>query len=275
MTDQPYLGFLDGRRIPQLGLGVWQAPADQTADLVLAAIEAGYRGFDTAKAYGNEAGVGEGVRRSGLPRDDLFVTTKLFTSDHGFDEALKAFDDSLGRLGLDHVDLYLIHWPAPAQNKYLESWKALVRLMQDGRARSIGVSNFQPTHLERIIGETGVAPVLNQVELHPKFQQKTLREVHGRLGIVTECWSPLGHGRLLGDPVIGRIAARNDRSPAQVMLRWHIENGLRPIPKSANPRRIAENFDIFDFHLSGEDEADFAALDDPAGRQGPDPDRFG
>lgn len=275
MPDQPYLPFHDGRRIPQVGLGVWQAPADTTDQVVRTAVAAGYRGFDTAAAYGNEAGVGEGVRTCGLPREELFVTTKLFRADAGYDTALRAFDTSMGRLGLDYLDLYLIHWPEPTKNRYVESWQALVRLQREGRVRSIGVSNFLPEHLRRIAGESGMWPVLNQVELHPRFQQTTLRALHAEHGVVTECWSPLGHGVLLADPVIGEIASRHGRTPAQVILRWHVQSGLRPIPKSVTPSRIAENLTVFDFALSPEDMADIGGLDSPKGRLGPDPAAFG
>lgn len=275
MAAQTTVTLNDGKAMPQVGLGVWQAPADVTAEVVRTALDAGYRSVDTAAAYRNEQAVGEGVRASGLPREQVFVTTKLWNDHQGFDATLKAFDDSLRRLGLDRVDLYLIHWPAPKQGKYLESWKALVRLREEGRATSIGVSNFQPEHLERIIGETGVAPAVNQIELHPKFQQRTLRAFHQRHGIATESWSPLGQGGLLSEPTIARIAARHGKTPAQAIVRWHIDCGLVVIPKSVHAERIRQNFDVFDFKLDDDDMTAIAALDDPAGRIGPDPLKFG
>ena len=275
VATQPSITLNDGRAMPQLGLGVWQAPADTTAEVVRTAIAAGYRAIDTAAVYRNEKGVGEGLRACGLARDEVFITTKLWNDSQGSDAALKAFDASLGRLGLDCVDLYLIHWPAPQQDRYVEAWRALVRLREDGRARSIGVSNFSIAHLERIIGETGVSPAVNQIELHPRWQQAELRAAHQRLGIATTSWSPLGQGQLLSDPVVGRIAAKHGKSPAQAIIRWHLDLGLIVIPKSVTPARIAQNFDVFDFKLDAEDLAAMAALDDPKGRIGPDPATFG
>lgn len=270
----PSLTLGDGQSMPQVGLGVWQTPAEATAGVVGTAIAAGYRSIDTAAAYGNERGVGEAVRGCGVAREDLFVTTKLRSREHGYDEALRAFDASLARLGLDYVDLFLIHWPAPRQGRYIDAWRALTRLQEEGRARSIGVSNFMVEHLRRIIGETGVIPVVNQIELHPKFQQTDLRAFHAGQGIVTESWSPLGQGALLKHPEIARIAARHGKTPAQAIIRWHIEQRLVVIPKSARAERIAENFEVFDFRLDDEDMAAFAALDDPMGRMGPDPVSF-
>lgn len=275
MPAQPMMDLNDGRSMPQLGLGTWRAAAGEAAAIVRAAIAAGYRLIDTASMYGNEPGVGEGVRGSGVAREELFVTTKLASAAHGHDAALKAFDESAKRLGLERVDLYLIHWPAPRQGLYLEAWKALVRLQAEGRVTSIGVSNFTAEHLRRVIGETGVTPAVNQVELHPRFQQRELRELHGELGIVTESWSPLGQGGLLADPTVKRIAAKHGKTPAQTILRWHLDCGLVAIPKSSNSGRIAENFDVFDFYLDGEDMAAMAGLDDPRGRIGPHPDTFG
>ena len=272
---QPSVTLNDGRAMPQLGLGVWQAPADTTAEVVRTAIDAGYRAIDTAAAYRNERGVGDGLRASGVERDAVFITTKLWNDGQGYDSALKAFDASLGRLGLDSVDLYLIHWPAPTQDLYSEAWRALVRLREEGRARSIGVSNFGVPHLERIIGETGVTPAVNQIELHPRWQQAELRGANHRLGIFTTSWSPLGRGQLLSDPVVGEIAAKHGKSPAQAIIRWHLDLGLTVIPKSVTPSRIAQNFDVFDFQLDAEDLAAMAALDDSDGRIGPDPAAFG
>jgi 2,5-diketo-D-gluconate reductase A len=275
MAEQILVTLNDGRSMPQVGLGVWQSPADVTAEVVRTAIAAGYRSIDTAAIYRNEPGVGEGVSAAGVAREQLFVTTKLWNDDQGADSALKAFDASLKRLNMDYVDLYLIHWPAPRQDRYAESWKALVRLREEGRARSIGVSNFAPEHLERIIGETGVTPALNQIELHPRFQQTKLRAFHHAHGIVTESWSPLGQGSLLSHPTLVRIAAKHGKTPAQAIIRWHIDSGLVVIPKSVHAQRIAQNFDVFDFKLDGEDMADIAKLDDPKGRIGPDPLAFG
>lgn len=263
----------DGRAMPRLGFGVYQVEDARAPEVVGAAIRAGYRSIDTAAIYHNEVGVGRAVRESGLPRADFFVTTKLWNDRH--DAARPALDESLDRLGLDHVDLYLIHWPCPGQGRFVEAWKELVALREAGRARSIGVSNFTPEHLERIIGETGVVPAVNQIELHPRFQQAALRAVHGRHGIVTESWSPLGRGQGLADPVLAAIAKAHGRSPAQVVLRWQLQAGLVAIPKTATPARIAENIAVFDFALSAEEMARIAGLDRADGRTGPDPDSFG
>lgn len=273
MSEQPTLAMNDGRSIPQLGLGVFQTPQDQAASVVQTALQVGYRSVDTAAIYGNERGVGEGVQAAGVPRGELFITTKLWNDKQGYDEALTAFDRSLQRLGLDYVDLYLIHWPAPKKDRYVDAWRALVRLREEGRAKSVGVSNFQPDHLARIIDATGVTPAVNQIELHPHFQQHKLRAVHAELGIATESWSPLGQGRLLSDPVIATIAAKHGRSPAQVIIRWHLNSGLVVIPKSVTPSRIEANFDVFGFTLDGEDLARIGALDSADGRIGPDPDK--
>lgn len=275
MTAQTFLKLNDGRLMPQVGLGVWQSPADTTADTVATAIGAGYLAIDTASAYRNEPGVGEGVRRSGVARDKLFITTKLWNENQGYDAALTAFDKSLERLGLDHVDLYLIHWPAPAQDLYVDSWKALVRLREEGRAKSIGVSNFNIPHLERVIGETGVTPAANQIELHPRFQQPELRAFHAETGIVTTSWSPLGQGKLLEDPVIAGIAAKHGKTPAQVIIRWHVDLGLTVIPKSVTPARIVSNLDVFGFALDSADLAALEGLHAADGRIGPDPAKFG
>ena len=271
MNNQQLLALRDGNTIPQLGLGVFQTPPDLTASVVKIALATGYRHVDTAAIYVNEAGVGEGLRTSELVREDVFVTTKLWNADQGFDGALKAFDHSAKRLGLDYLDLYLIHWPSPRRDLYVQSWRALARLKEEGRVRSIGVSNFSADHLKRIIDETGVTPVLNQIELHPHFQQRALIETHKQLGIATESWSPLGQGKALADPVIGAIAARHGRTPAQVIIRWHLDSGLIVIPKSVTPKRIVENFDVFGFTLSAADMDAIAKLDSPEGRIGPDP----
>ncbi len=278
MTDAarvPHLPLNDGAAIPQLGFGVWQLSDGDAPTTVRHALEAGYRSIDTAAIYGNEGGVGRGVKASGVPRNEIFLTTKLWNDGQGYDSALQAFDVSLERLGLESVDLYLIHWPCPKRELYIESWRALIRLKEEGRARSIGVSNFTAEHLERLVSETGTVPAINQIELHPHFQQRALRAVHERLGIVTESWSPLGRAKGLGDPVLLEIASRHGRSSAQIVLRWHVENGLVAIPKSATPARIAENFDVFDFALSAEDLAAIEKLDRADGRIGPDPMNFG
>ncbi len=271
MTEQTHITLNDGNRIPQVGLGVWQTPDDEAAPAVKAALDAGYRHVDTAAVYENEEGVGRGIKQSGVARGEIFLTTKLWNVDQGYDSTLKAFDASLKRLGTDYVDLYLIHWPSPHRGLFVDTWKAFIKLKEEGRAKSIGVSNFYPEHLEKIIGETGVVPVINQIELHPDFQQKTTRAFHDTHKITTQSWSPLGQGKLLNNPVIGKIAERLGRTPAQVIIRWHIDNGLVVIPKSVTPSRIVENFNVFDFTLSSDDLAELNALDDAGARIGPDP----
>lgn len=271
MTEQPHITFNDGHSIPQVGLGVWRTPNDTAVTAVKVALEAGYRHVDTAAIYGNEEGVGEGLKAGGVPRDQVFVTTKLWNEDQGYDSTLRACEASLARLGLDFVDLYLIHWPAPKKDRYVDTFKAFVRLKEEGRVRSIGVSNFEVEHLDRVIGETGVTPVLNQIELHPRFQQRALREAHEARGIKTQSWSPLGQGQLLEDPVVSRIAAKHSRTAAQVIIRWHIDNGLIVIPKSVTPSRIKENFDVFGFRLDADDLTALAGLDSAEGRIGPNP----
>jgi 2,5-diketo-D-gluconate reductase A len=271
VDGQPILPLGDGGLMPQFGLGFWRTPQQDAAEVARTAIDAGYRLIDTAAAYGNERGVGEGLRAAGPDAGPIFVTTKLSNDQHGYDRTLRAFDESLRRLGLGAVDLYLIHWPAPARELYVESWRALVRLNQERRARSIGVANFEPEHLRRIIGETGVIPAVNQVELHPRFQQRALRAFHARKGIRTQSWSPLGQGGLLRDPTILEIAARLDRTAAQVIIRWHLDNELIVIPKSAHADRIRENLCVFDFRLGPEDLDTIADLDRPDGRIGAHP----
>jgi 2,5-diketo-D-gluconate reductase A len=268
--DQPKIEFNDGKTIPQVGLGVWQTPNAEAAPAVRKALEVGYRHIDTAAIYENEEGVGEGLRQSGVARGNIFLTTKLWNDRQSYDAALKAFDESLKRLGTDYVDLYLIHWPSPHRGTYVDAWKALVELKKQSRARSIGVSNFCEEHLTRIIGETGETPVLNQIELHPDFQQKAMRAVHEKLGIRTQSWSPLGQGKLLSNPDIAKVAQRLGKSPAQVIIRWHLDNGLIVIPKSVTPSRIAENFKVFDFTLDAQARAVLDALDGD-NRVGPDP----
>ena len=271
MTDQPSLSLNDGHAMPQFGLGVWQMAEDETDRLVGQAIQAGYRAVDTAKIYGNEAGVGRAVRDT---EETIFVTTKLWNADQGYDKALRAFDQSFQTLGLDWIDLYLIHWPVPQAELYTETWKALVRLKEEGRVRSIGVSNFTIETLERIIDDTGVVLAVNQIECHPTFQQVELRAWHEANGIATTSWSPLGRGAELKDPVIAAVAEKHGRTPAQVTLRWHLDNGLIAIPKSASPQRQQENLQTLDFRLDEEDLKRMAALDSPDGRTGPDPATF-
>lgn len=271
MSDQPHIAFNDGKSIPQLGLGVWQTPDDTAVTAVKTALDNGYRHIDTAAAYHNERGVGEGMRQASLDRKDIFLTTKLWNDDQGFDATLRAFDKSLKELGTDYVDLYLIHWPSAHRGKYRDTWKAFARLKEEGRARSIGVSNFEPEHLEAIIGDTGVTPVINQVELHPDFQQKTLRAFHEKHDIKTQSWSPLGQGQLLTNPVIADIAKKAGKTPAQVIVRWHLQSGLVVIPKSVTPSRIIENGKVFDFELDAAAMQALDALDDAGARIGPNP----
>ncbi len=269
----PQLCLNDSQTIPQLGFGVFQVPPEDTAAVVDKALETGYRSLDTARAYRNEAAVGEATARSGLDREELFITTKLWNGDHGRDAARAAFEQSLQRLGLDYVDLYLIHWPVPSQDKYVETWQTLCELHEDGRARSIGVSNFQVEHLDRIIDATGVVPSVNQIELHPQLQQAGLREYHAERGILTEAWSPLGQGAALTDDTVQDIASELGRTPAQVVLRWHLQLGNVVIPKSVTPERIEENFELFDFELGDEHMEAIGRLE-TGERTGPDPDTF-
>ncbi|MGX6448346.1 aldo/keto reductase [Patulibacter sp. S7RM1-6] len=269
----PTITLKSGVEIPQLGFGVFQVPEDETEAAVTEALQAGYRSIDTAAAYGNEAGVGAAIAKSGIPRDELFVTTKLWNADQGHDAALKAADESLRKLGLDHVDLYLIHWPTPERDLYVETWRAFEQLQKDGKARSIGVSNFQPAHLERLFAETDVVPDVNQVELHPYLTQAPLRAFHAEHGIATEAWSPIAQGAVLDDPAIAAIAERLGRTTAQVVLRWHLQIGDVVIPKSVTPERIHQNFALFDFELTDEDVRAIDALD-RGHRTGPDPDTF-
>ena len=272
-TTVPAIRLAGDVTIPQLGYGVFQIPPDQAAEATLRAFETGYRHIDTAAAYRNEAEVGQAFRASGLDRDDVFITTKCFNDSHGYEQAKQAFQASLDRLELAFVDLYLIHWPVPSQDKYVDTWKAFIELQEQGLIRSIGVSNFQPDHLDRLVDETGVTPSVNQVELHPRFQQPGLKSEHEDRGIVTEAWSPLAQGAVLDDPTLIEIAEAHDRTTGQVVLRWHIQLGNVVFPKSVTPERVEENFDIFGFHLS-EDEMDQIEALDAGERQGPDPDTF-
>lgn len=271
MPNVPFLEMLDGRTIPQFGLGVFQTPPEQTAQAVRTAFDAGYRHIDTAAIYKNEEGVGQAIAQAGIAREDLFITTKLWNADQGYDSALKALDASLSRLGLKYVDLYLIHWPCPANGRFIDSWKALIQARDQGKAKSIGVSNFRVEDIEHIVAETGVMPAVNQIELHPLLQQSALRDYHQAHGILTESWSPIAQGgELLQHPVLKDIGKRHGKTAAQVILRWHIQLGLVVFPKSVTPARIRENIDIFDFKLSHQDMAAIAELD--AGqRRGPDP----
>ena len=258
----PHLVLNNGIEIPQVGYGVWRIPNDQTRKAVAAAFDAGYRHIDTAKLYGNEEGVGAAVRESGLDRDAVFVTTKVWNSDHGYDATLRAFDASMERLGLDVLDLYLIHWPQPERGLLQDTWRAMERLYLDGRIRAIGVSNFEPEHLHRLVDGAEVVPTVNQVELHPYRQQRAVRAANAELGVATEAWSPIARGgKLLDDPEVRRLAEKHDRTPAQVVLRWHVQLGVIVIPKSVTPSRIESNIDIFDFELDEDDLAAMAGLD--------------
>ncbi|RDI61399.1 aldo/keto reductase [Nocardia pseudobrasiliensis] len=266
----PSVVLNDGNVIPKLGFGVFQVSTDDAVAAVTKALEVGYRSIDTAAIYGNEAEVGRAIAEFGLPRDEVYITTKLWNSEQGYDSTLRAFDESMTKLGLDYLDLYLIHWPCPAGDRYVDTFRAFQALKSQGRIRSIGVSNFNTDHLERVIAETGEVPVVNQIELHPYFAQSELRAFHAERGIATEAWSPLGQGAELKDPVISEIAQQTGRTPAQVVIRWHLQLGNIVIPKSVTPSRIEENFDVFSFELSVEQMQRIAALDNDT-RIGGDP----
>ena len=270
----PDVTLNNGVRMPQLGFGVFQVGNDEARAAVATALECGYRSIDTAALYGNEHGVGVAVRASGIPREELFVTTKLWNADHGAGRVLPAFERSLDKLGLDYVDLYLIHWPVPSRDRFVETWEAFQGLYAEGRLRAIGVSNFTPPQLTRLLAETEVTPAVNQVELHPAFQQPALRAFHREHGIATEAWSPLGQGAALTHPVITRLAEQHEKTPAQVVLRWHLDLGNVVIPKSVTPARIRENLSVFDFALVAEDARQIAGLESGQ-RIGPDPDVVG
>ncbi|MGW7354128.1 aldo/keto reductase [Streptomyces sp. NPDC054784] len=271
MSSVPTLTLNNGVTMPQLGFGVWQVPDDEATSAVTTALEAGYRSIDTAAIYGNEKGTGRALATAGVPRSELFVTTKLWNADQGYDSTLRAFDTSLDKLGLDHVDLYLIHWPRPAVGKYVDTWKAFEKIHADGRARAIGVSNFHPAHLQRLAENSGVVPAVNQIELHPHLQQSVPRAYHADHGIATEAWSPLGQGKdLLSEPVLQELARKHGRTVAQVVLRWHLQLGNVVIPKSVTPSRIRENIDVFGFALDQADLDAVAALNRDA-RLGDDP----
>jgi len=274
MPAVPSLAMNNGIQIPQLGFGVFLIPAEETEKAVSEALSAGYRLIDTAQGYRNEEGVGAAMASAGIQRDELFITTKLTNSEQGYDKALRAFDESMNKLGIDVLDLFLIHWPQPMFDQYVETWRAFERLLADGRVLSIGVSNFEIEHLERLLAETDVTPAVNQVELHPEFPQEELREFHAEHGILTESWGPLGQGKgLLENPHIVDVARRSARTPGQVVLRWHIQLGNVVIPKSVNPGRNRENIDIFDFEL---DESDMQAIEQvrTGRRLGADPNHF-
>ena len=273
----PLITLNDGNAIPSVGLGVFQTPPQETEQAVSAALRAGYRHIDTASGYDNEREVGRAIAKSDIPREEIFVVTKLWNADQGYHSTMKAFQKSAKRLGLDgeggYLDLYLIHWPVPAIGEFVDTWRAFGALRDLGHIRSIGVSNFAPEHLNTLIDATGIVPVVNQIELHPLLTQVELREVHKQLGIATEAWSPLGRGLLLDHPTITRIADANDKTPAQVIIRWHLQIGNIVIPKSVNPERIASNFDVFDFELSEDDVTSISSLDNGT-RLGPDPRTF-
>jgi len=270
----PNLTFNDGHSAPQLGFGVFQIPNDETTKAVKAALDAGYRSIDTAAIYKNEEGVGEALRTSGVAREDIFLTTKLWNSEQGYDSTLRAFDESLKKLGTDYLDLYLIHWPTPKKDRYVDTWKAFIELRKQGRVRSIGVSNFQPDHLDRIVKETGVVPVVNQIEVHPDFAQNDVVAANRKHGVITEAWSPLGQGGdLLKNETLVALAKKHGKTPAQVVLRWHVQLGHMVIPKSATPERIRSNIQVFDFELGNDDMAAIAKLDEGK-RMGPHPDEL-
>lgn len=274
MGSIPNLTLNNGLEMPQLGFGVFQIPEPETFDAVTRALDAGYRSIDTAAAYRNERAVGKAIAASSLDRDELFVTTKLWNSQQGYDSTLRAFDASMGRLGLDSLDLYLIHWPVPARDLYSDTWRAFELLYAEGRIQAIGVSNFQVDHLKRLFADHGVVPAVNQIELHPYLQQAELRDFHAEQGIVTEAWSPIAQGAVLDDPVITGIAGELGKSPAQVVLRWHLQLANVVIPKSVTPARIVENTELFDFELSDDQMVAIAGLERDF-RTGPHPDRFG
>lgn len=270
MSSQPGVTLNDGATIPQLGFGVFQVPPEDTEEVVLRALKVGYRHIDTAQMYGNEAGVGAAIRASGIPRDEIYVTTKLNNDKHGYDTARWAFEASLQRLKMSYIDLFLIHWPMPVHNDYVETWTALESAKADGLATSIGVSNFQPAHVTRLLAESSTVPAVNQIELHPNFPQAELRAMHAQHDIATEAWSPLARGALLDDPAIAEITDHYVKTPAQVILRWHLQLGNIVIPKSVTPDRISANFRIFDFELSDEDMDTINGLD-TGKRIGPHP----
>jgi 2,5-diketo-D-gluconate reductase A len=276
-TTVPTVRLNDGTTIPQLGFGVFLVPPDETQATVEQALEVGYRHLDTAQMYRNEAGVGAAIAASGIPRDELYVTTKLNNGFHRPDDARRAFTESLEKLGLDRVDLFLIHWPLPTRydGDYVSTWSTLVELQKEGGTASVGVSNFEPDHVERIIAETGATPAVNQIEVHPFLLNEAARAADAKHGIATEAWSPIARGRVNDDPTIGAIASRVGRTPAQVTLRWHLQRGDIVFPKSMRIERMRENFDVFGFELSDDDLATLSTLDEgESGRTGPNPNTF-
>lgn len=275
MTAQlsPSITLNNGQQIPQLGLGVYKLGTDEAPELIRKAIETGYRRIDTAAFYGNEAEIGEGVRTSGLPREEIFVTTKIWNDDQGYNRALEAIDESLERLKIDYIDMLLIHWPKPAQDLFVETWAAFEKAVESGKIRGIGVSNFQPHHLEKLLAAGGTVPALNQIELHPGLQQFEAHKYNAEHAIATEAWSPLARGRFNEDPIIESIAKKHSKTSTQVVVRWHIDLGNLVIPKTATASRLAENISVFDFKLDGEDMAAIKTLDSGL-RTGPNPDEF-
>jgi 2,5-diketo-D-gluconate reductase A len=273
MNTVPDIRLNNGVRIPQLGFGVFQIKPEETAEAVRRALEVGYRHIDTAEMYGNEKEVGRAIRESGVPREEIFVTSKLNNGFHAPDDALRAFDQSLEDLGFEHLDLFLVHWPLPKVGDFVETWRAMEEIYRSGRAKAVGVSNFQPHHLRRLLDSTTVVPAVNQVEVHPYLVQDAVRALDAEHGIATEAWSPIAQGKVLDDPVITRIAERVERTPAQVTLRWHVQRGDIVFPKSVTPARIEENFAIFDFELSADEMTDITLLNRDE-RTGPDPDTF-
>ena len=271
----PRIRLNDGTEIPALGYGTWQLDEGAVPEALGAALDAGYRHIDTAHAYGNEAAIGRVIGDADIARDELWITSKLWNDRHGRDATLRAFDGTMERLGLDVLDLYLIHWPVPMEDKYAESWQAMVELREQGRIRSIGVSNFEPDHIDRIVGETGVVPSVDQIELHPRYQQRAIRDTLAARDIRIESWSPLGQGEIMSDPTIARIAETHGKSPAQVILRWHLDQGLIVFPKSTSPDHIRSNMDVFDFALDAEQTAAIDALDAADGKMGPKPSELG
>ncbi|MGA8209738.1 MAG: aldo/keto reductase [Nocardioidaceae bacterium] len=273
MTAVPSITLNNGVEIPQLGFGVFQIDPAETKSATLTALEVGYRHIDTAEMYGNEKEVGQAVRESGIDRGELFVTSKLNNGYHAYSDALAAFDQSLADLDIDYLDLFLVHWPLPGVGDFVETWQAMEKMYESGRVKAIGVSNFQPSHLRRIHGETSVTPAVNQIEVHPYLAQDDVRAFNAEHGIATEAWSPIAQGKVLEDPVLVRIAEAHGKSPAQVTLRWHVQRGDIVFPKSVTRSRVEENFDLFDFELTGADMTDITALD-RGERTGPDPDTF-
>lgn len=272
VTDPKFILLNDKMKMPTVGFGTWQISNAEAPVIINQALDAGYRLIDTASMYNNEEGIGKAIKENSLSRAEIFLATKLWSNDHGYDNALRAMDNSLKRLQTDYIDLFHIHWPVPKSDKYVPTWKALSRLHKEGLAKSIGVCNFQISHLQRLLDETGIVPAVNQIELHPHFQQKELREFHAKHGIVTEAWSPLSRGEVFTDKAIAALSEKYKKSPAQIVLRWHFENGLVAIPKSSNFSRILENLNIFDFKLNESDLVEISKIDKTDGRISANPD---